>query len=915
MNLPRISLDGTWEFIHVANDRLPRPVEVRSIEVPGVWQAAFEDLRMRGGMGLYRRVFDVPEDWLAGPERVFVRFGAVFHNTRVWINDTLIGAHQGGFLPFSFEVTAALRGGENEIKLRVESPTDDPGEFPETPFTEMPFGKQSWYGPLSGVWQPVFLEKRVPEHIARVRLMPELESGRLRARIFLAQQPTEEMTLGIEVFDPHGDLVVSGNERISPGTQQTGTELTVLGVAAWSPAVPNLYRARFILRRRGSDLDQVEETFGFRTIVARDGKLYLNGELLYLRGALDQDYYPDTICSVPSIAFLEDQARKAKELGLNCLRCHIKAADPRYYDVADRMGLLIWTELPNGGLFTERSRAQREATLTGIVDRDYNHPSIICWTIINENWGIDLVHDPEHRGWLKQTYHWLKAYDPSRLVVDNSPLGPSFHVETDIADYHHYAAFPDSRADWDRFVHELAGRASWLFSPYGDAVETGAEPVMCSEFGNWGLPDPDAIRNADGTEPWWFETGHDWGEGVMYAHGVKHRFADWSLDRVFGDLLAFVKAAQWQQFEALKYEIETMRRYPSLGGYVITELTDVHWESNGLLDMRRNPRVFHEVFATINADTVIVPTWEKLSYWAGETATFDLSLAHGAGTAISGAWLTFGYDGEHRMPLPETAAGTVARIGEVRVQLPLEDTPTVRRIEFVVSSAEGAVIARNALAVAIHPQRQRPSDGARCWSPDAAIRDRLSALGYVVADGLADATVVIGTVYDAEIAGYVRNGGRLVFLPEAEGSLNPYFPHWQNVKVVSRQGTLWRGDWASTFSWLRRGKAFGHMPGGPMLDASFDRVMPTHVISGCNLLDFQGRVYAGMVIGWVHKPVALIVERPYGKGHFVASTLRLFRDPPGADPTATMLLDGLLSVATSPIRHTEGLRREGAAQT
>src|SRR4051794_11945014 len=153
MNSPRISLDGVWEFIHLGRDISPAPVEVRKITVPGVWQAQFDDLRMRGGMGIYRRVVDIPAEWLAGPERVFLRFGAVFHNTRVSLNQTLIGAHQGGFLPFAFDVTATLRPGDNEVSLRVESPTDDPGEFPETPLTEIPFGKQSWYGPLSGVWQ------------------------------------------------------------------------------------------------------------------------------------------------------------------------------------------------------------------------------------------------------------------------------------------------------------------------------------------------------------------------------------------------------------------------------------------------------------------------------------------------------------------------------------------------------------------------------------------------------------------------------------------------------------------------------------------------------------------------------------------------------------------------------------------
>ena len=107
----------------------------------------------------------------------------------------------------------------------------------------------------------------------------------------------------------------------------------------------------------------------------------------------------------------------------------------------------------------------------------------------------------------------------------------------------------------------------------------------------------------------------------------------------------------------------------------------------------------------------------------------------------------------------------------------------------------------------------------------------------------------------------------------------------------------WRGDWASSFAWLRRRGAFSQLPGGPLIDETFDRVIPQHVINGCNLLDFQARVHAGLVVGWIHKPVALAVERRYGKGRFVASTFRLFRDPPGEDPTATVLLDSLLALA------------------
>ena len=147
------------------------------------------------------------------------------------------------------------------------------------------------------------------------------------------------------------------------------------------------------------------------------------------------------------------------------------------------------------------------------------------------------------------------------------------------------------------------------------------------------------------------------------------------------------------------------------------------------------------------------------------------------------------------------------------------------------------------------------------------------------------------------MAAHVRAGASLLLLPDHAMTLYPFFPHWQNVKVQPRDGTLWRGDWASSFSWLRRTGPFSALPGGPLLDESFDRVLPDHVISGCNLLDFQARVFAGLVVGWIHKPVALGVERSYGRGRIVASTFRLFRDPPGLDPTATVLLDALVDLA------------------
>jgi hypothetical protein len=907
-----ISLDGPWEFLYVADDRQVEPVKVRTIQVPGPWQAQFSDLRMRAGIGIYRRTFEVPAGWKNG--RILLRFGAVFHNTRVWLNGAPVGDHQGGFLPFAFDVSEYVVEGQNEVKVRVESPTDNPAMFPETPFAEIPFGKQSWYGPLSGIWQSVSLERRAVDHVSRVRIQSDLATGRVRATLFFDRAIAASHEVHLTIKGPDGHVVAEVSEAVVQGDEELAVVMSVPDMRAWSPDKPNLYELQVELHDGAAPFDRKVETFGFRTIETRGGRLYLNGEPIYLRAALDQDYYPDTICTVPSEEFLEDQFRKAKELGLNCLRCHIKAADPRYYAMADRIGLLIWTELPNGGLSTERSRRRKEKLLKGIVDRDGNHPCIVIWTIINENWGVDLVHDADHRSWLRSTYHWLKGYDPTRLVVDNSPLAPSFHVETDIADYHFYAAFPDNRRAWDDFVDELANRSPWLYSSEGDAVIRGDEPVMCSEFGNWGLPHPEDLHDAQGREPWWFETGHDWGEGIMYAHGIENRFVDWSLERVFGSLSRFIEAAQWQQYRALKYEIEMMRRRPEPAGYVITEFTDAHWESNGLLDMRRNRRVFHDIFHRINADTVIVPRWERLSYWAGETMIVELSVSHGAGPVLEGGRLEISVEGMAPIELrvPTLAAGEVAALGHQRIELPTPAKARRVRVGFRLDDGSGRPLARNELELAVFPET-RPAHVERTsvWSPEVSIRDRMRALGYPLADDLASADVIVSTKFDKELVSHVRAGGRLLYLPEAEGALYPFFPHWQNVKVQARGGTPWAGDWASSFAWLLRQGPFADIPGAPMIDETFDRVIPRHVISGCNLLDFQSRVHAGLVVGWIHKPVALLVERTYGLGRFAASTFRLMRDPAGSDPMATALLHRLVGLVAE--RTAASIAHEGEA--
>ncbi|HTN61540.1 MAG TPA: glycoside hydrolase family 2 TIM barrel-domain containing protein, partial [Devosia sp.] len=423
-----LSLDGPWQF------RLEGHGDWRIATVPSPWQAEFADLRDVSGLASYKRSFNLPADWQ--DRAVFIKFGAVNYYAEVFLNGHRLGDHEGGYLPFAFELPKAALKASNEIEVRATLPTADKNAYPQFPFAEIPHGKQSWYGPLGGIWQSVELEARDARHIEHVTVSAELASGKADFTLDLSKAAAG-MQIGVTIVDPSGAVAAQG--------QGDGTTVsaTIDPVAPWSPDAPNLYRAEITLSADGVAVDSVIVSFGFRTIETRDGKLWLNGEPLYLRAALDQDYYPEGICTPPSLAFLEDQVRKAKALGLNMLRCHIKVPDPRYIEVADRLGLLLWTEIPNIQTFTKASAQRLRDTMVGIVRRDGNHPSIIAWTIINEDWGTRLVENADHRQWLKETYDWLKALDPTRLISDNSACFPNFHVKSDLNDYHYYRSVPE----------------------------------------------------------------------------------------------------------------------------------------------------------------------------------------------------------------------------------------------------------------------------------------------------------------------------------------------------------------------------------------------------------------------------------------------------------------------------------------
>jgi hypothetical protein len=901
-----IPLDGLWQFRFEGSD------EWRQAKVPAPWQACFEDLAVSFGAAAYRRNFTLPAGWKG--REVALCFGAVSEFAVISVNGSEIGRHEGGYLPFELVIPEALLRDENVLDVVATLP-DGHRQGRETDFAEIPHGKQSWYGPQGGIWQSVRLEARNAMHISALRIDPVWPEGRLDIRVGLSRGITA--SLAFEITGPDGDFVRSGTFDVAGDLAAHSIDLG--GVKPWSPDAPNLYTLHLRLRAENSDLDARVGTFGFRRIEAKDGFLHLNGAPLYLRGALDQDYYPDGFGTPPSTEMLEDQFRKAKAMGLNCLRCHIKAPDPRYYEVADRLGMLIWTEIPNIETFTPASAARLRATMQGILDRDRNHPSIVIWTLVNEDWGTRLREVAGQRQWISSMVDWLKAEDPLRLVVDNSACFPNVHVKTDINDYHFYRTAVDRREEWEALCREFAASADWTFSVDREAVRTGAEPLILSEFGVWGLPDPALLRDGSGRDPWWMPYGATWADGVALPQGVEARFRELGLAQVFGGFTRFIEEVQWYQHMNLKYEIEVIRTHAPIGGYVITELTDVHWEGNGLMDMARNPRIFAEALPSVNADIVIIPAAARHAIAAGDDASFAVTISTGGARLPAGSRLAWQFgtaSGEVALspasPMQVQDAPVVARTGR-------DGMPERRKASFSVIAPDGTVLSRNSETISVHASRSGLQP-VRFASDADEIAERLEALGHERVDArAADVFVTVGI--DAARVEAIHAGQHVLQIvakqpgrlrddtpprdgpmsieidPGAGGMISgPYFS-FPGYNLVNRHKSIWRGDWVGNFSWLRRDGRFAPIPGGPLFDLSFATVAPHQLMTGFRPWEFQGRVHAGVVVGWVHKPAAFLIEKRLGRGKLVATTFRLNEEMAGVDALATALYDGLLLLA------------------
>jgi len=910
-----IELDGRWEFVtDPANAGRTEqwyepdatwPDRTEAVTLPRAWQED-ESYREYTGTAWYRRTITLGDGVPSG-EDALLRFDAVDYEATVWIDGERIGEHRGGYLPFELDVTDFLDAGDNEIVVAVTDPED---------LSEVPHGKQGdpWYTRVSGVWQSVRLDFRPETRVENVDITPDLETD--SAVVDLTIDPgsadLDSLRATVRAVGPEvrTDAEADPNERDADAAvaetaslaERSEVVLEFDDPSYWTLENPVLYDFVVTLERvdaggsmddsndsESAVLDRYGDYFGMRSFAVEDGKFLLNGDPITIRGVLEQGYYPETLYRPPSEDTYEMEVDVAAELGFNLIRKHIKPAHPDFLEYADRNGMLVWQEPANPARYTDRSRSEVRAQLEGMIERDYNRPSVVIWSLYNEEWGIGhhdveetLWTDEEKQQFLVDLYRDARERDPTRVVCDNSGWA---HVATDINDYHRYFVSPDRSDAWTDDLDHICGFPGDNYAT--TEFDDPDAPIVVSELGTWGIGDVDALRERYGGDPSWFS--HDFlVEPLKRPAGIDERFERTDLPDVFDGYADLAESWQEREFVSVKHLLEEMRTREDVAGYVLTELSDIEWEFNGLLDYHREPKSFVSKFGAVNDPITVAVTPSSHVARAGDSLSVELSVVNDTGAA---------HTGQLRWSFRSTGAGTEVAIpanGVERVETAIEivsdGTTTdgavpVATDDLTVSfTAEGETV-ETAEPITVVDDDRRATPDATVYAREA-FASRLATSGLDVTHGLSDAVdVAFTTEMTDEIEQFASAGGAVVHVPGEDGEMHAGGPF--SYRAIPRTES-W--NVVATFFYQDSALLEGVCQ-NRHLGWEFDGIYPYSVAT--DLDRSVDRVHVGYVEGWLANWGSPLVVRGYGKGSVSALTFRV-GDAYGRHPVATLLCDRLV---------------------
>ena len=561
------TLNGQWDFAF-DHDRVGKKEKwyralsaTHRIEVPFCYQSKLSGINSQEHCDVvwYARKITVPADMTG---RRLLHFGAVDYIADVWLDGQYLGGHEGGYTPFTFDVTDLTEaGGEYTLTVRAEDRLDFDQPRGKQSFRPEPF--ECWYTPVTGIWQSVWLEGVGEYYPVDFRLTPCLERASVKAEIYLNELPKDA---SIKLTASYKGDVVAMSELKVLSDRCVQTELFLRhnerleGFHMWWPNDPRLYDLTIETIVGGEVVDKVDTYFGMRKVEVVNGKILLNNHVLYQKLILDQGYWPDGLLTAPSDDALRRDVELTKAMGYNGARKHQKFEDPRYLYWADKLGLLVWGELPSAYWLRDSEKRNMMRDLSEAIKRDYNHPCLITWVPINESWGVPYIQTQvEAQELADALYHMVHSLDGTRIVSGNDGWE---QAATDLLTVHDYTAWPEQLSpeygDLDTICDGNPGSGR-IVTACG--YDHRGKPMLLTEYGG--------IAMAKDSE------GGNWG----YNGAAK-------------DEKAFL-----QRFEAIT---QAFKHMPGFVGYCYTQLTDVFQEVNGLLDMDRNPKANIDEIRRIN---------------------------------------------------------------------------------------------------------------------------------------------------------------------------------------------------------------------------------------------------------------------------------------------------------------------------
>ncbi|MCU0358537.1 MAG: beta-galactosidase [Cyclobacteriaceae bacterium] len=530
-----MNLNGLWDYsIRSASTSKPDSYDGQ-ILVPFAVESALSGVGKTVGIDnvvFYKRTFTLPPSFRG--KTILLHFGAVDWLAEVWVNGTKAGEHIGGYDPFTFDISGVLKSsGPQEVIVRVWDPSDE-GPQPRGKQVNRP--RSIWYTPVTGIWQTVWLEAVPKTYIANTRQTPDIDKSILTVQTTIQNlQPGDHVR--VTAFDGSRKLA----EQEVQATEQA--VLSIINPVFWSPDNPHLYDLQITVVRKGKVIDHAKSYFAMRKISMAPDKngvqrMLLNNQFLFQYGPLDQGWWPDGLYTAPSDEALKFDIAKTKDMGFNMIRKHVKVEPARWYYHCDKLGMLVWQDMPSGdmgnrwesrpgiiGIGTERERTPESEQIfrtewKAIMDANFNFPSIVVWVPFNEAWGQFKT---------EEITNWTMQYDPTRLV--NSASGGNFHDVGHIMDFHNYPdpGIPDPK---------LFGKK---------------QIIVLGEYGGLGLP----------------LEGHTWQGKDNWGY---QSFSN--------------REELWNKYESFINRFENLIRL-GMSAAVYTQTTDVEIETNGLMTYDR----------------------------------------------------------------------------------------------------------------------------------------------------------------------------------------------------------------------------------------------------------------------------------------------------------------------------------------